>query len=1196
MRKLKLLLMALALFGGVSLGWAQTDVTATYLTNADFETGEALTDTYLYGYGKDGTPYGFQTITGWTSVVTSGDNSNSSYPNSGMAGGVFGYGSSTQLKGNATAAPATNPAGEATGNCFGFFGVWGCGGYYYQNVTLAAGKYTITVPMYNQSGTQANTTYTGFFPTSGTNRTVAVNPTVGEWVNQTVTFTLTEDTEGQVRIGYQSTGNGSGSNPHIFIDCVKIEFTAIVVKDVLETAITSATSVNSRIKNSDLTTAIATAQAVYNDEDATQEGVNNAAATLNTAVETAMAAYINNGGDPTLALANADLSSLDGWTVASTSSYNDKGNGLIGTYNVRFSAATVDDTHLDKEYCFGFEARWSGNYASYNQTTVALPAGVYTLTYDVENVNGSTSNLTYADYNFVEVGGIKNYSSTTEWMAAKSGWTTHTIRVTLNEPAPITVSFGYGTGDNNPSADITPALYVSHVQLSRSSFLEGAKAAWDEAKAAAEAAITNEDYTIVTGSEKTALQTEIDKTEPTTVDGYNAATEALKTATLAFTNAKASYDAFVAAKAVEYKKDTEKYPYASDTKFDAIATAQSAEPTSAADADAKTAAIISAYRKYVESNALAEGVSGAVNMTNLIGDPNFEGVTIDGTTAGAWTFDQTGGTVGIKDNESFTDGDGNSNYSYFDYNNDSENNQNVHQVIKNVAPGRYLLSATGRGHTNFNGILQLYVVGKENINIPTNGNKDGVFSRGWSDVSVEFELEATSDITIGAKTNNNKSGWWSVTRFRLVQLEATPLAEEDDYAELNSAIEQAENKVLGFAKDEYAPYKNVAALEALAAAKSVDQEAELTKEYVNNVTSALTSAEWTVNNSEVDAIFDGQFAQTAANSTSGDITLPGWTKVDGIRLLVKDAETDPGLSYTNGGAAVFSWGGTTLTYGNQKGYTLPMAKHTIYELTLKVAGWRDGDLPTYFSVELDGDKRIVSPVVGRINSSEGNPFAEYRFYLQPTEDSSVLKIYGNKHFAIADLSLVKATTPIELSVTAAGYATYVTEAPLNFSETAIKAYTAKVSAGKVVLTKIDKVPANTPVVLYCEGGTENEVIPFATDTDEVPASDLVAGTSASVATIDGDYTNYILNNVDGIGFYKAADQKVAANRAYLHVPTSEIPTTSRLTIVFEDATGIASLTNSKVVNSEEVYNLNGQRVGNAKKGLYIIGGKKKVIK
>ena len=210
-------LLAAALLFCTAGAWAQTDVTSTYLTNADFSQGTPI-GSNLKGYGKDGTPYGFQSVDGWTSVVTNGDNSTAAYPNSGMGSAVFAYGSSYQLQGNNKAAPATNPNGEASGNCLGFFAVWGCGGYYYQDVTFPAGKYIITVPMYSQSGTQANTTYTGFFPTSGTNRTVAVNPTVGQWVTQTVTFTLTAETAGQIRVGYQSTGSGSGANPHLFID------------------------------------------------------------------------------------------------------------------------------------------------------------------------------------------------------------------------------------------------------------------------------------------------------------------------------------------------------------------------------------------------------------------------------------------------------------------------------------------------------------------------------------------------------------------------------------------------------------------------------------------------------------------------------------------------------------------------------------------------------------------------------------------------------------------------------------------------------------------------------------------------------------------------------------------------------------------------------------------------------------------
>ena len=56
--KKKLLFAAAMLLAAVGVN-AQTDVTSTYLTNADFEASTALTSDFLYGYSKDGSPSGF---------------------------------------------------------------------------------------------------------------------------------------------------------------------------------------------------------------------------------------------------------------------------------------------------------------------------------------------------------------------------------------------------------------------------------------------------------------------------------------------------------------------------------------------------------------------------------------------------------------------------------------------------------------------------------------------------------------------------------------------------------------------------------------------------------------------------------------------------------------------------------------------------------------------------------------------------------------------------------------------------------------------------------------------------------------------------------------------------------------------------------------------------------------------------------
>lgn len=184
-----------------------------------------------------------------------------------------------------------------------------------------------------------------------------------------------------------------------------------------------------------------------------------------------------------------------------------------------------------------------------------------------------------------------------------------------------------------------------------------------------------------------------------------------------------------------------------------------------------------------------------------------------------------------------------------------------------------------------------------------------------------------------------------------------------------------------------------------------------------------------------------------------------------------------------------------------------------------------------------------------------------------------------------------------VTVTAAGYATYVSAYNLDFTSTSIKAYEAKVNAGKVVLTPINKVQAGTGVVLYKEGGA-TESIPVCTDYDTASNNELVAGTGAAVATDGTTYTNYILNNVDGIGFYKANGQTVASNRAYLHTLTANISGGAPLYMFFNDSetTGINAVKGAEFKVNGEYYDLQGHRVAQPTKGLYIVNGRKVVIK
>lgn len=173
-------------------------------------------------------------------------------------------------------------------------------------------------------------------------------------------------------------------------------------------------------------------------------------------------------------ITNADFSSTDGWTTYVSSQYHSEGNGLIGTYVVTNSyTSTTDATHLASEYCFGVQCRWQTNYVAFQQTkeNATLPAGVYTITYDVENTNTATTagnSDKYDNLFYVKVGDTTYSDTSTEWMGGKTDWTTHTINFTINEEttANFMISLGYGlkNGSNYGSGN-TPHVYVSHLKM-----------------------------------------------------------------------------------------------------------------------------------------------------------------------------------------------------------------------------------------------------------------------------------------------------------------------------------------------------------------------------------------------------------------------------------------------------------------------------------------------------------------------------------------------------------------------------------------------------------------------------------------------------------------------------------------------------------------------------------------------------------
>ena len=173
--------------------------------------------------------------------------------------------------------------------------------------------------------------------------------------------------------------------------------------------------------------------------------------------------------------------------------------------------------------------------------------------------------------------------------------------------------------------------------------------------------------------------------------------------------------------------------------------------------------------------------------------------------------------------------------------------------------------------------------------------------------------------------------------------------------------------------------------------------------------------------------------------------------------------------------------------------------------------------------------------------------------------------------------------------------TYVTTNKLNFTGVeGLKAYVAtEASAGKVTLSEVAAVPENTPLLLIGTAGTTYNV-PVASSATAPAENLLVKGDGTTV--FNGSTYDYILFS-DG-KFYQIGSGTVATNKAYLHCDTDPTAAGARsLDIIFDDeTTGITDNNRETITNNREYFNLAGQRVAQPTKGLYIVNGRKVVIR
>ena len=328
------------------------------------------------------------------------------------------------------------------------------------------------------------------------------------------------------------------------------------------------------------------------------------------------------------------------------------------------------------------------------------------------------------------------------------------------------------------------------------------------------------------------------------------------------------------------------------------------------------------------------------------------------------------------------------------------------------------------------------------------------------------------------------------------------------------------------------------------------------------------------------AVVKAHSAGTVSQLAFADLSEPG----EGSEGYTKDAATQTITIGKYTWASYWSFAPAILSDDYEKivitfAEAVPESGLTINAEVVEDASWCGSTLGTI--------TKGATKATAYFSALPGASITRIGFFLDWQAESATLKI--------ASVKLVKkpqTEIPLTVTITDAGYATYVTTAATDFSLTyGITAYIAKVNDSWVELTEVTKVPAGTGVIL--KGAAASYTLqPTTESTNNVTDNDLLVSDGTVAAN---QSTIYVLADGNkGVGFYLLNNGYVHAGKAYLKVPANA---NARQFIGFGDdtTTGISQIENRKLDTEDGVFNLSGQRVVSPTKGLFVVNGKKVVI-
>lgn len=917
----------------------------------------------------------------------------------------------------------------------------------------------------------------------------------------------------------------------------------------------------------------------------------------------------------------------------------------LGAWTNPIGGGTTKGEHWSGDGNRTYFDKWNGSAATYTMSqTVMLPAGEYvlkaagrsnaSLTMYVDDLSALFPAKAGTGYG-IDVDGNANFSADGTYAnGAGRGWEWRFIPFTLDESKDVAISAVLEVNNSWGS--------ISDIELfSKSSvYVEN----WKIAKVSAETTLADEEYAVVAGAVRAALQAEVAKEVPTGgEEEYEAATQALKDAEAAFKAALPTYQSFVSQ--IEIAKAIS----ADVTEYEALLTSETATM------DELSVAL--SELNVLQYNAVGENYT--LDVTNLIGDVS------------AWNGDM------VTASGQHWDGTGSS--TYWEQSSSQWNSSawSVYKETKATLPaGKYVLKFTGRAS---DGVSAYVSVNDEKVYLPSKGDDgfgvdvegkanfsaDGTYAnnnlgRGWEWRFMPFELadEAEVAFKIYAEANTTHQ-WVSITSVGLSRMfskseavdELSSLCgisdgllqkpmDADIKTELSSACEKVNDYLLTSADEmtveKYNEYiqllnDNIASAQSsvkyyesvnsfLAKYSTIAESYSAADAYNEKVASIKTGYEnGTLEENENIEADIRKIMQSSVASTidNGDITgilvnpsfeegtdanNNGWStgKETTGSWDYKLVEENP----ADGNKALNAWA-NQIRYINVSQET--MLPEGVYTLTAQV---RTNVAPLEEGTSIKaivGDKKYNSnymtynlPEGVAWNSKEAWQTLKVTFVV-PTEQAVTIGIYSEGHnwdnnqagwFQVDNFRLYVENSYTRSTV-AGNYGTLCLPYAFDVNDCEGIENIYKVSemtAENAVISSVDAVEAGQPCIFKANADEITVKMPERSVVAEPVADDYLVGTFNNISKL-GEGT-YVLS---GDKFYYVdSDVKADAFRCYFKPLSSGIKNFGF--IGDGDGTvGINDIENDADIKDAVIYDLTGRRVKSPVKGIYIVNGKKMVI-